>query len=84
MQKKYYYIGDCKSSKSMISYIMCNWSDGVVERVTEQVTKEVTAQMIITNVENIMSSLEVSVERACEILKIKLEDYQSARENIVR
>jgi hypothetical protein len=68
--------------------IMCNWSDGVVERVTErvtkQVTKEVTAQMIITSVENIVNSLEVSVERACEILKIKLEDYQSARENMAK
>ena len=84
--------------------IMCNWSDGVIERVTEKVTKkvteevtqqvtkevtqqvtqQVTAQMILSSVESVMNTLDASVERACEILKIKLEDYLTAKASAVR
>ena len=62
---------------------MCNWSEGVIERITRKVTEQVTQQVTdakdISSVENVMASLNISAERACEILKIKYEDYLAAK-----
>lgn len=71
---------------------MCNWSDGIVDRVTEkvtvrvtqqvteQVTQQVTNKMIIRNVENVVNSCNVPVEKACEILKYNPAEYYAAKE----
>lgn len=66
---------------------MCNWSDGVVERVTTRVTQQVTQQVTqrvsnekdVSGVENIMRAFQVSAERACEVLQISFENYLSAK-----
>ena len=47
---------------------MCNWSDGIVDRVTERVSN----QKDVSSVENVMRGCNVSLEKACEILQIKL------------
>lgn len=59
---------------------MCNWSDGIVDRVTEKVTQQVTNKMIIRNVENVVSSCNVPIEKACEILKYNPAEYYAAKE----
>lgn len=67
---------------------MCNWSEGVIERVTEkvtervtrEVTEQVTNQMILSSVESVMKSLEITPEKACNILQIKVQDYWNAKE----
>ena len=62
---------------------MCNWSDGVVERVTTRVTQQVTQRVSnekdVSGVENIMRAFQVSAERACEVLQISFEHYLSAK-----
>lgn len=55
---------------------MCNWSDGIVDRVTEKVTNK----MIIRNVENVVNSCNVPIEKACEILKYNPAEYYAAKE----
>ena len=55
---------------------MCNWSDGVVERVTQRVSNEKD----VSGVENIMKAFHVTAERACEVLQISMENYLSAKE----
>ncbi|MBO5347854.1 MAG: hypothetical protein J6A45_06960 [Lachnospiraceae bacterium] len=75
---------------------MCNWSDGIVDRVTEkvtirvtqqvteqvtqQVTQQVTNKMIISSVENVVNSFHISIEKACEILKYNPAEYYAAKE----
>ena len=67
---------------------MCNWSDGIVDRVTEkvtirvtqQVTEQVTNKMIISSVENVVNSFHISIEKACEILKYNPAEYYAAKE----
>ena len=61
---------------------MCNWAEGLVDRVTEKVTRQVTQQLNTASVENVMQSLNVSAEMACEILKIKFEDYELAKQYV--
>ncbi len=65
---------------------MCNWSDGIVDRVTERVTKQVTQQVTqqvgASSVEKVMRGCNVSLEKACEILQIKLEDYHLAKSSM--
>ena len=72
--------------------IMCNWSDGVIDRVTEKVTKRVTEEVTrevthrvscekdIAGVENVMRAFNLSAQEACEVLKIRMEDYEAAKE----
>lgn len=59
---------------------MCNWSDGIVDRVTEKATQQVTNKMIIRNVENVVSSCNVPIEKAYEILKYNPAEYYAAKE----
>lgn len=67
---------------------MCNWSDGIVDRVTEkvtvrvtqQVTEQVTNKMIISSVENVVNSFHISIEKACKILKYNPAEYYAAKE----
>lgn len=54
---------------------MCNWSEGIVERVSNR--KDVSS------VENVMRGCNVSLERACEILQIKPEAYHLAKSSII-
>ena len=94
-----YHIATTRELEGKVN-IMCNWSEGVIERVTEkvtervtrevteqvtqQVTEQVTNQMLLSSVENVKKSLDITDERACEILKIDLEDYYKAQESITR
>ena len=86
---KEYNITTTSNLKGRVNY-MCNWSEGIVERVTERVTKQVTQQVTeqvtqqlnISSVENVMRGCNVSLEKACEILQIKPEDYQLVKSNI--
>ena len=55
---------------------MCNWSEGIVERVSNR--KDVSS------VENVMRGCNVSLERACEILQIKPEAYHLAKSSIIQ
>lgn len=59
---------------------MCNWSDGIVDRVTEKVTQQVTNKMIINSVESVVNSCNVPIEKACEILKYNPAEYYAAKE----
>ena len=84
--KQEYHIATTRDLEGKVN-TMCNWSEGVIERVTRKVTAQVTQQVTqqvtdakdISSVENVMNSLNVSAERACEILQIKLEDYLAAK-----
>ena len=108
-----YHIATTRELEGKVN-IMCNWSEGVIERVTEkvtervtrevteqvtqqvteqvtqqvteqvtqQVTQRVTNQLVVSSVENVMKSIDVPVEKACEILQIKKEDYWSAKEEL--
>ena len=102
-----YHIATTRELEGKVN-IMCNWSEGVIERVTEKVTErvtrevteqvteqvtqqvtqkvtqQVTNQMLLSSVENVKKSLDITDERACEILKIDLEDYYRAQESIKR
>ena len=90
---KEYDITTTSDLKGRVNY-MCNWSEGLVERVTERVTKQVTEQVTqqvtaqisnqkdVSSVENVMRGCNVSLEKACEILQIKLEDYHLAKSSI--
>ena len=101
-----YHIATTRDLKGRVN-TMCNWSEGVIERVTRKVTQQVTEQVTeqvtqqvtqqvteqvtqqvtqqvtdakdICSVENVMDSLNISAEKACEILKIKYEDYLAAK-----
>ena len=78
-----YHIATKKELEEKVN-IMCNWSDGVIDRVTEKVTKQVTQQVSnekdVTSVENVMKAFGLSVWEACEVLKIRVEDYEAAKE----
>ena len=50
---------------------MCNWSEGVIERIRKDLIEEVTEKAII----NIMKRLQLSFEEACDILQVNPEDY---------
>ena len=58
---------------------MCNWSEGIVERVTQRVSN----QKDVSSVESVMRGCNVSLERACEILQIKPEAYHLAKSSII-
>ncbi len=68
--------------------IMCNWSEGVrdritkkvTEQVTQQVTQQVTGQVLIQSVQNVMHTLSVSEKRACEILKMDFDEFQKLKQ----
>ena len=101
--EKEYHIATTRELEGKVN-IMCNWSEGVIERVTEkvtervtrevteqvtqqvtdqvtqQVTQQVTNQMILSSVESVMKSLEITLEKACDILQIKVQDYWNAKE----
>lgn len=78
-----YDITTTSNLKGKVNY-MCNWSEGIVERVTERVTQQVSNQKDVSSVENVMRECKVSLERACEILQIKLEDYHAAKNSIAQ
>ncbi|MBR4059631.1 MAG: hypothetical protein IKK03_07305 [Lachnospiraceae bacterium] len=85
--EKEYHIATTRELEGKVN-IMCNWSEGVIERVTEkvtervtrEVTEQVTNQMILSSVESVMKSLEITPEKACNILQIKVQDYWNAKE----
>ena len=97
--EKEYHIATTRELEGKVN-IMCNWSEGVIERVTEkvtervtrevteqvtrevtrEVTEQVTNQMILSSVESVMKSLEITTEKACNILQIKVQDYWNAKE----
>ncbi len=104
--EKEYHIATTRELEGKVN-IMCNWSDGVIERVTEkvtervtkevteqvteqvtqqvtqqvtrQVTQQVTQQMLIKSVKNVMNTLNICEEKACEVLKINVEEFLTAK-----
>ena len=72
--EKEYDIATASDLKGRVNY-MCNWSEGIVERVSNR--KDVSS------VENVMRGCNVSLERACEILQIKPEAYHLAKSSII-
>ncbi len=54
---------------------MCNFSEGIFERGIEQGE----ARRLTKNVESVMRSLKVSLEKACEVLEVTMEQYQEAQ-----
>ena len=81
-----YHIATTRELKEGLSS-MCNWSEGVIERiqkevlekvtneVTEKVANEVTLKSNRKAIINMMKRLQLSFEEACDILQINPEDY---------
>jgi hypothetical protein len=81
-----YHIATTRELKEGLSS-MCNWSEGVIERiekevlekvtneVTEKVTNEVTLKNNRNAIANMMKRLQLSFEEACDILQVNPEDY---------
>jgi hypothetical protein len=90
-----YHIATTRELEGKVN-IMCNWSEGVIERVTQrvteqvtqQVTQQVTYQVLLRSVENVMKALNVSEKQACEILAIDIrmleEMKASMMEKVIR
>ena len=93
-----YHIATTRELEGKVN-IMCNWSEGVIERVTrrvtqqvteevtqqvtqqvtEEVTQQVTRQVLRKSVENVMKTLKVSKEQACEILAIDMKVLEGTK-----
>ncbi len=54
-------------------------TEEVTERVTEEVTEKATRAAFEESIRNVMQALNVSLEKACEILKINVVDYTSMK-----
>lgn len=54
---------------------MCNLSDRVEEKGIEKGIEKGRNETIILSVRNLMDSLDLSLEKACEALKIPIEEY---------
>ena len=67
LEQEYGIKGDVEGGVSS----MCNLSDLIVE--------ETEARKLVEAVENIMESLEFSLQRACEVLKFTVEEYENAK-----
>ena len=50
-----------------------------IEEIKKEAAEEAVAKIKITNVENIMESIHVSVEEACRMLKYSVKDYENAK-----
>lgn len=59
---------------------MCNLSDLIVERTEKRVTAEVTAKDTVQAVNNLMTNLQLSLEKACEALGKTVEEFQAAKQ----
>ncbi len=54
---------------------MCNLSQGIKERAMSQGI----SQSLVENIENLMDSLGITLEKACELLKTTVEKYHQAK-----
>ena len=63
---------------------MCNWSEGIIERIRKDVINEVTDEVTQKSNEraiiNVMQSFNISFEKACESLQLDPSDYSSLKE----
>ena len=63
-------IGGNHAIKSLLTYLR----QSIIDNVTDDATE--------TSITNIMESLDVTFERACEILRVNAEDFASLREKL--
>ena len=65
---------------------MCNWSEGIIERIRKDVINEVTDEVTQKSNEraiiNVMQSFNISFEKACESLQLDPSDYSSLKERM--
>lgn len=94
MLEQEYHIATTRELKEGFSS-MCNWSEGVIERirkdvieevtakvtseVTEKVTSEVTMKNNMNAIINIMQRLQMSFEEACDILQVNPDEYEELK-----
>jgi hypothetical protein len=73
-----YHIATTRELKEGLSS-MCNWSEGVIERIEKEVLEKVTNEVTLKNnrnaIANMMKRLQLSFEEACDILQVNPEDY---------
>lgn len=62
--------------------IMCNLSDTIEERGIEQGIERGEAKQLIENIMSLQRKLNLSVEEACKLLDVSMEQYRAALELI--
>lgn len=53
------------------------------QKIAEEATRKEAAKALVQSVENLMDSLNISAEKACELLKTEWQDYTAAKEKIL-